>query len=153
VAYEKLVVPRFGTKAVLARDDDAIQEESSVIIAGVGQFRSTIGHSAGIAKARVLVIALGDDQKTLALAKVVRERYPRVRILARAVNRPAVFDLLQEGIQDVYREWGTYVNRVRANIRPLEDDLQREFASGATPLRDAAWDNSSLRDEAARRAE
>lgn len=50
-------------------------------------------------------------------------------------------------------EWGTYVDRVRANIRALEDDLQREFAPGATPLRDTAWDNTALREEAARRAE
>ena len=148
----------------------------------------------------MLVIALGDDEKPLALAKVVRERYPRVRLRARAVNRPAVFELLQEGIQDVYRdttdtalrvdedtlsalgvprhhahrlaqvfrrhderhlrelsrtrlEWGTYVDRVRANIRALEDVLQQESAPGATPLRDAAWNSTALREEAVCRAE
>lgn len=236
VAYEKLVVPRVGTRVAVTRDDDAIHEESSVIIAGFGQFGSTIGrllraqgvrpvvlendsdrvellrrvglevyygdasrlellHSAGIARARVLVIALGDDEKTLALAKLVRERYPTVRILARAATRTAAFELLHEGIADVYRdttdtalrvgedalsalglprhhahrlaqafrrhderhlrelahtrlEWGTFVDRVRANIRALEHDLQREFAPDATPVRDAAWDNSSLREEA-----
>ena len=40
---------------------------------------------------------------------------------------------------------------MRANIRALEQDLQREFGEGAEPLRDAAWDNSALRAEAAER--
>ncbi len=240
VAFERLIAPRFGTRDVVERAPDAVNEESTVIIAGFGQFGSTIGRvlrsqgvrpvvleydsdrvdllrrfglevfygdasrldllqSAGIATARVLVIALGDDQKTLALAKVVRERYPQVRILARAVSRPVVFDLLQAGITDVYRDtldtalrvsedalsalgtprhhahrlaqafrrhderhvrdlatsrlaWGSYVDRVRVNIRALENDLQREFGDAAEPVRDAAWDSSSLRAEAVTRA-
>lgn len=239
VLYERVLVPRVGTRPTAQREADEIHDESSVIIAGFGQFGSTIGRllraqgirpvvleydsdrvellrrlgldvhygdasrldllqSAGIEKARVLVIALGDDTKTLALAHVVHERYPHVRILARAVTRPAVFELMQAGIPDVYRdtldtalrvgedalaalgtprhhahrlaqafrrhderhvrdlaatklEWGTYVDRVRGNIRALEADLAREFGDAAEPIRDSAWDSSTLRAEAAAR--
>jgi hypothetical protein len=46
----------------------------------------------------------------------------------------------------------TYVDRLRADIRALESDLQREFGPNAEPLRDEAWDDSTLRSEAAPRA-
>jgi monovalent cation:proton antiporter-2 (CPA2) family protein len=145
VAYERLVVPRFGTRPVETREHDKIMEESTVIIAGFGQFGGTVGrllrthgvrpvvlennsdrveilrrvglevyygdasrldllHTAGIANAQLLVIALGDDDKTLAIAKHVRERYPHVKILARAVARPALFELHQAGVPDAYRD-------------------------------------------------
>jgi monovalent cation:proton antiporter-2 (CPA2) family protein len=240
LAYERLIVPRTAKPRVASRADDAIHDESAVIIAGFGQFGSTIGrllrsqgirpvvlesdsdrvellrrlgldvyygdasrlellHSAGIERARLLIIALGDDEKTISLAKVVRERYPRVRVLARAVSRSGTFELLQNGIEDVYRdttdtalrlgrdalallgtprhhahrlaqsfrrqdeqivrnlaatplEMATYVDRLRADIRALESDLQREFGPNAEPLRDEAWDDSTLRSEAAPRA-
>ncbi len=240
LAYERLIVPRIGTPRAVSRAADEIHDESAVIIAGFGQFGSTIGrllrsqgirpvvlesdsdrvellrrlgldvyygdasrlellHSAGIERARLLIIALGDDEKTLTLAKVVRERYPRVRVLARAVSRSGTFELLQAGIDDVYRdttdtalrlgrdalavlgtprhhahrlaqsfrrqdelivrnlaatrlEMSTYVDRLRGDIRALEDDLQREFGPNAEPLRDEAWDDATLRSEAAQRA-
>ncbi len=243
VAYERIVVPRVGTKRnATVRDDDAITDESSVIIAGFGQFGSTVGrllrsqgvrpvvlendsdrvdllrrlglevyygdasrldllHTAGIARARVLVLALGDDDKMLAIATHVQERYPKVRILVRAVERPAMAELTQAGLHHVYRDtldtslrlgedvlaalgtprhhahrvaqrfrrhderqWrdivrtrlerGVFVDRVRESIRSIEEVLQREFGGTGTaaPLRDEAWDNSTLRAEAAERA-
>lgn len=239
--YARVLAPRVGTKAVVTdRTPDPIATSGPVIIAGFGQFGSTIGrllrtqgirpvvleldsdrvellrtlglevyygdasrlellHSAGIGRAALLVIALGDDAATVALATQVRHAHPDVRILARATSHSGAFELLQAGVTDVYRdtldgalrvgtdalaalgvprhhayrvgqafrrrddahvrelagqslEGSGYVDRVRANIRALEEALQREFGDGVPPVQDAAWDDSTLRAEFGERA-
>ncbi len=48
----------------------------------------------------------------------------------------------------LWRLRNTLLGRVRVNIRALESDLQREFGAAAEPVRDEAWDSSTLRAEA-----
>jgi uncharacterized alpha-E superfamily protein len=45
------------------------------------------------------------------------------------------------------QELATFLSRVRATIRDLEDTLQRDFATDDTTLVDASWDAESLRRE------
>ncbi|MBL9115704.1 MAG: cation:proton antiporter [Verrucomicrobiaceae bacterium] len=61
--------------------------------------RMDLLHSAGIAEARMLIISLGDRAKVARLVSEVRERYPKLRILARAIDYDHRFELLSLGIE------------------------------------------------------
>jgi voltage-gated potassium channel Kch len=54
--------------------------------------------------AAALVIAIGDAETALEIARTARTHFPQLRILARAENRPVTFDLLELGIAQVYRD-------------------------------------------------
>lgn len=61
-------------------------------------------HAAGAARAQLFIIALADRTKSLALVKLVQIHFPQLSILARAVDRPHAYDLLQAGVKHVYLE-------------------------------------------------
>ncbi|HEU4709130.1 MAG TPA: monovalent cation:proton antiporter-2 (CPA2) family protein [Methylophilaceae bacterium] len=56
---------------------------------------------AGINQARLLVIAIDDPAAALSMAKLVKERWPQVPIIARARSRTEAFDLRDLGLQPV----------------------------------------------------
>jgi glutathione-regulated potassium-efflux system ancillary protein KefC len=55
--------------------------------------RLDVLEEAGIAKARLLVIALNDSAAAVEMAKLVKERWPEVKIVVRARSRSDAFDL------------------------------------------------------------
>lgn len=55
--------------------------------------RLDVLEEAGIAEAKLLVIALNDTVATLEMAKLVKERWPQVAIIVRARSRSDAFDL------------------------------------------------------------
>jgi len=60
--------------------------------------------AAGAARARLVVLAIGDRERTLEIVRLVREHFPRLVILARAHSRQEAFDLFDAGVEHVYRE-------------------------------------------------
>jgi voltage-gated potassium channel Kch len=144
--YDRVLQPRLTrVSAPVTRAHDTVEETGAVIIAGFGEFGSTVGrllrangirpvvleldsdrvdvlrriglevyfgdasrldllHTAGAAEAQVLVVAIGDREKALAIATTAREHFPALRILVRAAGRPAAFDLIEAGVTDVYRD-------------------------------------------------
>lgn len=60
--------------------------------------------SAGAAKAKLLVIAIDDDKKSVILAQEAKRHFPNLTILARARNRGHVYELLAAGVDDFWRE-------------------------------------------------
>ena len=87
--------------------------------------------AAGIAKARLLVVALDDVDANLRLVDTVREHYPEVIMVARARNVSHVFGLLNRGIDRIERE--TFESALRAGRRVLQ-----ELGLGAYEARQAA---------------
>lgn len=59
---------------------------------------------AGIEHARVLLIALDDEQQALKVAEIVHRHYPQVRLVARAHNRMSVQPFRRLGAAAVVRE-------------------------------------------------
>jgi monovalent cation:proton antiporter-2 (CPA2) family protein len=55
--------------------------------------RLDVLEEAGIAEAKLLVIAVNDVEATLEMAKLVKERWPQVKIVVRARSRTDAFDL------------------------------------------------------------
>ncbi|UAB76822.1 cation:proton antiporter [Erythrobacter sp. SCSIO 43205] len=67
--------------------------------------------SAGIEKARLLIIAIDDKEATNRLVRFVAKTYPDVHIVARAYDRSHVFELWSLGCRDIIRE--TYDSSLR----------------------------------------
>ena len=59
---------------------------------------------AGASQAKLLVIAVDEPGKVLELVETSRRHFPHLVILARAASRSDAYDLLEAGVQHVYRE-------------------------------------------------
>ena len=60
--------------------------------------------SAGIAQAKILICAIDNPIVNQQIAKLVREKYPHVELMIRARNRDDAYDLLNLGMENIYRE-------------------------------------------------
>ncbi len=60
--------------------------------------------TAGAESARLFVIAIDDEAKSLELVAIVRKHFPKMRIFARATSRQHAYELIRAGVSDVYRE-------------------------------------------------
>lgn len=66
--------------------------------------RHDLLHAAGAEHARLIVIALDTAERTLSLVHTVQKHFPHLTILARAHDRQDAYDLLEAGVEHVYRE-------------------------------------------------
>jgi monovalent cation:proton antiporter-2 (CPA2) family protein len=60
--------------------------------------------AAGAGQAKMLVLALDSHEKRMELVETVKKHFPHLILLARAGNRRQAYDLLEVGVQHVYRE-------------------------------------------------
>ncbi len=61
-------------------------------------------HAAGADKAKLLVLAIDDPERATELARHIRHEYPDLTILARAHSVEHMYDLMQAGVEHIYRE-------------------------------------------------
>ncbi len=61
-------------------------------------------HAAGAARAKLIVIAIDDEKKSVALADIVQKHFPHLKIFARAVGRVHAYEYQKRGIESFYRE-------------------------------------------------
>jgi CPA2 family monovalent cation:H+ antiporter-2 len=80
--------------------------------------RPDLLHAAGIADAKLFVIAIDDKDQITELAKYVHHHYPDVHIIARAVDRNHVYDLWHVGCRDIIRD--TYDSSLRMGRSTVE---------------------------------
>jgi len=80
--------------------------------------RPDLLHAAGIAEAKMLVIAIDDREQANEMVSYVTEHYPQVHIVARAVDRHHVYELWAAGCRDIIRE--NFDSAVRAARSALE---------------------------------
>lgn len=66
--------------------------------------RHDLLETAGAAHARLIVLALDSPEKTLELVHTVRKHFPQLIILARAFDWGDAHDLLEAGVDHVYRD-------------------------------------------------
>jgi voltage-gated potassium channel Kch len=66
--------------------------------------RYSLLEAAGAAKAKLLIVAIGDPDKALQLAHAARKHFPHLRILARAAGRYEAYELIEGGLENVYRD-------------------------------------------------
>lgn len=66
--------------------------------------REDLLHAAGAAKAKLLVIAVDEKDKTLDIINTARTHFPHLQIFARAIDRRHAYELLHLGIKTFRRE-------------------------------------------------
>lgn len=80
--------------------------------------RPDLLHAAGIEHAKLLVIAIDDKNQITELVPHVKKHHPNVHVIARAVDRPHVYDLWWAGCRDIIRE--TYDSSLRMSRSAVE---------------------------------
>jgi voltage-gated potassium channel Kch len=60
--------------------------------------------AAGAERAKVLIVAVDGKEKALEIVHTAQSRFPHLRVLCRAYGRPHAYDLLEAGVENVYRE-------------------------------------------------
>lgn len=73
--------------------------------------RPDLLHAAGIAEAKLLVVAIDDKESITEIVKYACANYPNLHVIARAVGRDHVYDLWANGCRDIIRE--TYDSTMR----------------------------------------
>ena len=74
---------------------------------------------AGIARARLLVVAVDDEAAALRTVRQVRERYPGVAIIARAHSRTDAYELMDLGVPAVRETFGSALDAAELSLRSL----------------------------------
>lgn len=80
--------------------------------------RYDVLHAAGAHDARMIVIAIDDREHSVQTARLVKERFPELKIVARAKDRQHAFRLLKAGADEVVRE--TFHSGVEAGRLTLQ---------------------------------
>ncbi len=80
--------------------------------------RPDLLHAAGIADAKLIVIAIDDKDQITELTKYLCHHYPDLHIIARAVDRTHVYDLWAAGCRDIIRD--TYDSSLRMGRSAVE---------------------------------
>ncbi len=61
-------------------------------------------HAAGAEKAKLLVLAINDREKSVAAASLIKQKYPHLKIYARAYDRRHAYELSKVGVDYFERE-------------------------------------------------
>ena len=100
--------------------------------------------AAGIAKAKVFVVALDDPEGVVKMVTYVRRAYPELHIIARAKDRNHVYELYQAGADDIVRE--LFDSSVRAGRYVLENVGLSEYEAAQAAQTFYNHDRQNLRD-------
>ena len=99
--------------------------------------------AAGIEKARVLVVALDNPEKSTQLVERIRREYKDLHIVARAFDRNHVFELHNAGANDIVRE--TFDSSLRAGRYVLENAGLTEFEAAEAESTFYQHDRTAMR--------
>jgi len=74
--------------------------------------------AAGAREAKLLVLALDQPEKIVEMVQTVRRHFPHLQIISRAAGRLDAYDLIEAGVEHVFRE--TFDSALRAGTTALE---------------------------------
>ncbi|WP_375266299.1 monovalent cation:proton antiporter-2 (CPA2) family protein [Planktotalea sp.] len=106
--------------------------------------RPDVLRAAGLADARVLVVALDDAEAALKMVRYARKERPDLHIIARAGDRSDVFRLYQAGANDIVREM--FDSSLRAGRYVLENIGLSEFEAADAEKTFYAHDRHAIRE-------
>ncbi len=106
--------------------------------------RPDVLRAAGLADARVLVVALDDREAALKMVSYARKERPDLHIIARAGDRSDVFRLFQAGANDIVREM--FDSSLRAGRYVLENIGLSEFEAAEAEKTFYAHDRHAIRE-------
>lgn len=74
-------------------------------------------HAAGAEDAKLLIIAVDNADKILEIAETSKKHFPNLKIIARSIGWLNAYDLLDAGINDIFRE--TFDSALRMGVESL----------------------------------
>jgi CPA2 family monovalent cation:H+ antiporter-2 len=80
--------------------------------------RPDLLHSAGIAEAKLFIVAMDGKEQITEVVRYATQNYPNLHVMARAVDRSHVYDLYAAGCRDIIRE--TYDSSIRMGRSAFE---------------------------------
>ncbi len=91
---------------ILDNDADRVKvlRDNGVTVFYGDATRKEILQSAGAEKAEVLVVCLSNYDDNYKVVQIARKLYPHLQIFARARNRLDAYELLNHGVENIYRE-------------------------------------------------
>ncbi|WP_409421840.1 monovalent cation:proton antiporter-2 (CPA2) family protein [Pseudaeromonas sp. ZJS20] len=90
-------------------------------------------YAAGAHKARLLVVAVSNQSKSIAVCELAQKHFPQLKLLVRAVDRPHAHQLLQLGVDMIYRETvGSAVDLGVAALQSLGIRANQAWRAGQT---------------------
>ena len=102
--------------------------------------------AAGAKDAKLFILAIDDEVKTLQIIETVQREFPRLKILSRATSRQHAYEILRLGVEQVYRETlGSALDLSVDALRALGMD-ERRARRAAEIFRE--HDEASVRDMA-----
>jgi len=113
--------------------------------------RHDLLHTAGAARARLLIIALDSPERTLELVRTVRQHFPQLTIMARAFDWQDAHDLLDAGVTHVYRD--TLDTSLRVGADALRLLGVRAYRAHRAAQRFLKHDEESMRELTDRRSD
>ncbi len=60
--------------------------------------------AAGADKAKLLVVAVGEEETSLLIIETAQKHFPNLKILARAFGRDHAYRLVEQGVENIFRE-------------------------------------------------
>jgi monovalent cation:proton antiporter-2 (CPA2) family protein len=108
-------------------------------------------HSAGAEDAKLLVLALDSPERTLELVHTARTHFPHLRIMARAFEWNDAHELLEAGVEHVYRQ--SLDTAVRAGADALHTLGMRAYTAERAAQKFVRHDEESLRELTEQRAD
>jgi monovalent cation:proton antiporter-2 (CPA2) family protein len=107
--------------------------------------------AAGADSARVLVIALDDPDRILGLVQTAQKHFPHLKILSRAIGRTHAYELLEAGLDSVYRE--TLDSSLRIGFDVLRELGMPGFEALRRTRRFRVHDEQALRELSGKRGD
>jgi glutathione-regulated potassium-efflux system ancillary protein KefC/glutathione-regulated potassium-efflux system protein KefB len=97
---------------------------------------------AGAAEAKLLIVAIDNDEKALELVETAREAFPNLKILARAIDRRHAYQLMAAKVDGLERE--TFAAAVRLGVKSLQIMGKPAFAAERAGMIFSRYDERAL---------
>lgn len=106
-------------------------------------------HSAGAEHAELLVAALEGREQNMQLVELAHKHFPHLKIVARAEDRPDAYDLIEAGVDHVFRE--TLDSSLQMGVEALRQLGIRSFTATRSARKFRCHDEDALRELATMR--
>ncbi|MEM9986839.1 MAG: cation:proton antiporter, partial [Bacteroidota bacterium] len=98
--------------------------------------------SAGAAEAKILISSIDDTHTNLELVEVVQKHFPHLKLMMRAENRYAAYELMDLGVEGIYRE--SFDTAIRLGVDVLKDMGFRAYTANRAGYLFAEQDEKSM---------
>lgn len=111
--------------------------------------RADLLRTAGAEEAKMLIAAIDSPEANARLIETVRKHFPHLQVLARAKNRYDAYDMIENGVDHIYRE--TLYTSVQLAVDALKTLGYRAYTASRQAQKFIRYDEEALRKLAKKR--